>query len=131
MEGQGKDGLECAECWQRVGNSENCRIRPEALLLQPLFPEEAHSQGMSGDIQGRQGTSGMRNTWMPRCPEKVKVSLPCLTLCDPMDYTVHGILQARILEWLAVPFCRDSLLFPCCRGSLEASFSPQTLPQGV
>ena len=23
----------------------------------------------------------------------------CPTLCDPMDYTVHGILQARILEW--------------------------------
>ena len=26
----------------------------------------------------------------------------------PMDYTVHGILQARILEWLALPFCRGS-----------------------
>ena len=25
------------------------------------------------------------------------------TLSDPMDYTVHGILQARILEWVAVP----------------------------
>ena len=28
------------------------------------------------------------------------------TLCDPMDYTVHGILQARILEWVAFPFSR-------------------------
>ena len=27
---------------------------------------------------------------------KVKVTQSCLTLCDPMDYTVHGILQARI-----------------------------------
>ena len=27
---------------------------------------------------------------------------------DPMDYTVHGILQARILEWVAVPFSRGS-----------------------
>ena len=37
---------------------------------------------------------------------KVKVKVPqlCLTLCDPMDYTVHGILQARILEWVAYPF---------------------------
>ena len=25
----------------------------------------------------------------------------CPTLCDPMDYTVHGILQASILEWVA------------------------------
>ena len=29
---------------------------------------------------------------------KVKVTQLCLTLCDPMDYMVHGILQARILE---------------------------------
>ena len=39
---------------------------------------------------------------------KVKVAQSCLTLCDPMDYTVHGILQARILEWVAVPFSRGS-----------------------
>ena len=32
---------------------------------------------------------------------KVKVAQSCLTLCDPMDYTVHGIFQARILEWVA------------------------------
>ena len=35
-------------------------------------------------------------------------SLSCLTLCNPLDYTVHGILQARILEWVAVPFSRGS-----------------------
>ena len=34
---------------------------------------------------------------------KVKVAQSCLTLCDPMDCTVHGILQARILEWVAFP----------------------------
>jgi len=39
---------------------------------------------------------------------EVKVTQSCPTLCDPMDYTVHGILQARILEWLAFPFCRGS-----------------------
>ena len=37
----------------------------------------------------------------------------CLTLCDPMDYrspssSVHGILQAKILEWVAIPFFRRS-----------------------
>jgi len=32
---------------------------------------------------------------------KVKVIQSCLILCNPMDYTVHGILQARILEWVA------------------------------
>ena len=30
------------------------------------------------------------------------------TLCDPMDCIVHGILQARILEWVAFPFSRGS-----------------------
>jgi len=29
-------------------------------------------------------------------------------LCDPMDYTVHGILQAIILEWIAFPFSKGS-----------------------
>ena len=36
-----------------------------------------------------------------------------LTLCNPMDYSppgssLYGILQARILEWVAIPFCRGS-----------------------
>ena len=30
------------------------------------------------------------------------------TLRDPMDYTLHGTLQARILEWIAFPFSRGS-----------------------
>ena len=36
----------------------------------------------------------------------MKVAQSSLTLCDLMDYTVHGILQARILEWVAVPLSR-------------------------
>ena len=39
---------------------------------------------------------------------KVKVAQSFLTLCDPMDYTVHGILQATILELVAFPFSRGS-----------------------
>ena len=39
---------------------------------------------------------------------KVKVAQSCLTFCHPMDYTAHGILQARVLEWVAVPFFRGS-----------------------
>jgi len=40
--------------------------------------------------------------------EWVKVARLCPSLCDAMDYTVHGILQARILEWVAIPFSRRS-----------------------
>ena len=44
---------------------------------------------------------------------KVKVTQSCPTLCYPMDCSlpvssVHGILQARILEWVAIPFSRGS-----------------------
>ena len=39
---------------------------------------------------------------------EVKVAQSCPTLCNPMDYTVHGILQARILEWVAFPLSRVS-----------------------
>ena len=31
-----------------------------------------------------------------------------MTLCESKDYTVHGILQAKILEWVAFPFSRGS-----------------------
>ena len=39
---------------------------------------------------------------------KVKVTQSCPTLCNPMDYTAHGILQTRILKWVALPLCRRS-----------------------
>ena len=45
--------------------------------------------------------------------ESESVSQSCLTLCDPMDWippgsSVHGVLQARILEWVDIPFFRGS-----------------------
>ena len=39
---------------------------------------------------------------------KVKVAQLCLTLCNPMDYRILGILQARTLEWVAFPFSGES-----------------------
>ena len=41
---------------------------------------------------------------------EVKVTQSCLTLCDPMDYTFQGILQAKMLEWVAVHISRG--IFP-------------------
>ena len=62
------------------------------------------------------------NVWLPRSGEElgeerefginrsseVKVAQLCLTLCNPVDYRVHGLLQARILEWIAFPSSRGS-----------------------
>ena len=42
--------------------------------------------------------------WWKR--SEVKVAQLCLTLCNPIDYTVYGILLARMLEWVAIPFSR-------------------------
>ena len=39
---------------------------------------------------------------------EVKVAQSCPTLGNPTEYTVHGLLQATILEWVAVPFFRGS-----------------------
>ena len=49
-----------------------------------------------------------KNEFGPWPYMKVKVFHSCPTLCNPMDYTIHGILQARILEWVAFPFSRGS-----------------------
>ena len=46
--------------------------------------------------------------WSGEKKVKVKVAQSCLTLCEPLGYTVHGILQARILEWVTFPFSRGS-----------------------
>ena len=45
--------------------------------------------------------------------KRMLVTQSCLILCNPKDYSppgssVHGILQARILEWVVIPFSRIS-----------------------
>ena len=54
------------------------------------------------------------------------------TVCDSMDYIVHGILQARKLEWVTFPFSRGSSQ-PRDRtlvSALQADSSPAE-PQGI
>ena len=53
---------------------------------------------------------------------KVKVAQSRPTLCDPMDFPVNGILQARILEWVAFPFSRGS--FQHCKGKHKTDIDP-------
>ena len=53
----------------------------------------------------------------------VKITQSYLTLCDPMDYTLHGILQARILERVAFPFSRD---LPSSRDSNPPGIEPSS-----
>ena len=66
----------------------------------------------------------------------VLVTQSCLTLCDPMDCSlpgssVHGILQATILEWVAIPFSRGSFwprdwtLVSCIAGRFFTVWAPR------
>ena len=54
------------------------------------------------------GSANSVTIWNLCSKLKVKAAHLCPTLCDPVDYTVLGILQARILEWVAFPFSRES-----------------------
>ena len=78
-----------------------------------------HSSVLAWRIPGREEPGGLPSMGLHRVGHdwsdlaaaaykwsEVKVAQLCLTLCDPMIYTVHGILQARILKWVAFPFSR-------------------------
>ena len=58
---------------------------------------------------------------------KVKVTQLCPTLCDLMNFTVHGILQAKILEWVTFLFSRgssqsrDRIQVSCIAGGFSTS----------
>ena len=68
---------------------------------------------------------------------KVKVAQSCLILCDPMDYVIHGIPQARILEWVAFPFSRgysqlrDQTQVSCIAGGLLTRGTTREAPKNI
>ena len=81
----------------------------------PSFPPDFRPKHLSWP-QFPQPTSNLSEyRWLCFKNTKVKVLVAqsCQTLCDSMDYSpsgssVHGILQARILKWVAIPFSRGS-----------------------
>ena len=82
-------------------------------ILQARILEWVAFPFSSGSSRPRNGTrvsciAGIFFTKWAAREAQVKVTLSCLTFCNPMDYTVRGILQARILEWVAYPFSSGS-----------------------
>ena len=73
---------------------------PEGMLVSYSLQEGRAGKGLHRDFSSF--SVGFFGT------VKVKVAQLCPTLCDPIDYAVCGILQARILEWVAFPFSRGS-----------------------
>ena len=67
-------------------------------------------EGRSGEEPGRgsrqRERQGRKEKGFPGALSESAQSCP--TLCDPVDCTVYGVLQARILEWVAIPSSRGS-----------------------
>ena len=95
-------------------------------------------EGLDSVSEGLQGVESISICWpssearskdqqaQNTCSE-VEVAQSYLTLCDPIDYTVHEILQARILEWVGFPFSRG--MFPTQRSNPGLPHFRQTLYQ--
>ena len=72
--------------------------------------------GNENDLKKKKKQNTKNSSWVlffKKWKVKVLVTQSCGTLCDPMDSSppgssVHGILQGRILEWVASPFSRGS-----------------------
>ena len=79
-------------------------------LLQGIFATQGSNPGLLHCrwVLYQLSHKGSPNTLsiIDHCEVKVTQLYP--TLYDPMDYTVHGILRAVILEWVAFPFSRGS-----------------------
>ena len=80
-------------------------IPTRAKVKNPILRQPEFSSGGGGEPGGTRDAFFLCS---PRESVSVKITQLCPTLCNPVDYTVHGILQARILEWGAFPFSRGS-----------------------
>ena len=108
--------------WSESRSVMSDSLRPHVLYSPWNSPGQNTGVGSLSLLQGIFPTQGIE----PRSPAFQADSLPaeppgkpyiiayakslqsCPTLCNPMDYRVHRILQARILQWVAFPFSRGS-----------------------
>ena len=82
---------------------------PSMEILQARILEWVAMPSSRASSQCRDGTqdSHIADGFFTIWATKVKVAQSYVTLCDPMEYTALGILQARILKWVAFPFLGD------------------------
>ena len=78
-----------------------------------------------GSIKDRNGmdlteAEDIKKRWQEYTESESEVTQSCLTLCDPVDCSlsgssVHGIFQARVLEWIAISFSRKNTQKNCTK----------------
>ena len=109
------NGYHCCCCHQRVVGV----LAPEVQVLIYFFTNSkatTRAKSSSPMYSAHEHVCARVCTCMCACVcACVLVTQSCSTLCDPLDCSLpgpsaHGILQARILEWVAVPFSRGSSL---------------------
>ena len=79
-----------------------------------MVKEESEKAVLKLNIQKTKVVASWSNTSYQLCCCCCLVTSACLTLCDPMDHarpgsSVQGILQARIMEWVAIFFSNDKV----------------------
>ena len=98
--------MDCSLSGSSVYGIHQARILESIVLLLPGELPDPRTKPVSPASAGGFFTSELSGKLSSAL--KVKATQSCLTLWVPMDYTVHGILQARILEWVPFPFSKGS-----------------------
>ena len=97
---------------QQTDSHQGCILSPCLfnLYAEYIMWNTGLEEAQAGNETARRNTNNLKcaDDVTLRAENKVKVIQLCLTLWDPMEYTVHGILQARILECVAYPFSSGS-----------------------
>ena len=103
-----------------VSESESCSVVSDSLRPPWDSPGQNTGVGSLSLLQGIFPTQAS-NPGLPHCRQilyqlESEVAQSCPTLCDPVDCSppgssIHGILQAKILEWVAISFSRGSSPF--------------------
>ena len=90
-----------------LSSSSSRRLVFGPVLRSHCFQKQLPHGAQLRDEEARRAGSFLPTPRLLALNQAVKVSYSVLpTLCDPMDYTVLGILQARVLEWVAFPFSK-------------------------
>ena len=114
-EGKRRSGWQTMRCLDGIINSMDMSLskRQETVGQESLAyctPRGCKESDMAENLNNRQQHEEYTAKYGMKRKRKL-VAQSCLTLCDPMNYSpsgtsVHGILQARILEWVAIPFSK-------------------------
>ena len=99
-----RESAECVENVMNIVNNYTESLSEKGWLLHQL----ESCQQISFIYWPLQEGPQFKRSTLVKVKVKAKGAQSCPSLCDPMDYTVHGILQARILEWVTYPFSRRS-----------------------